>query len=162
MIEANLGFSWRKRIGEECATCDKLETTDHILFQCPIVVFMWSFLRNTLGWRSSPTNHAEFLVEFVDNCRGKKQKIILFICAGALWTIWKTRNDMVFNKKVLSSPVVIIYKTLMLIKTWRPLLKTKLRPIANAMINLWSRRMLTEKLFLPMLDVFGLFCLVEL
>ena len=35
-----------------------------------------------------------------------------------------------FNKKVLSSPMVIIYnyKTLMLIKTWRPLLKPKLRP----------------------------------
>ena len=34
---------------EECATCDKLETTDHTLFQCPIAVFLWSFLRNTLG-----------------------------------------------------------------------------------------------------------------
>jgi hypothetical protein len=43
---------------------------------------------------------------------------------------------MVFNKKVLSSAVVIIYKTLMLIKTWYPLLKTKLRPIAAAKINL--------------------------
>jgi hypothetical protein len=50
--------------------------------------------------------------------------------------IWKTQNDMAFNKKVLSSPMVIIYKTLMLIKTWRPLLKTKLRPIADEMINL--------------------------
>jgi len=59
---------------EECATCDKQETSDHILFQCPIVVFMWSFLRNTLGWWSSPTNCAKFLVEFVDNCRGKKTK----------------------------------------------------------------------------------------
>jgi hypothetical protein len=43
---------------------------------------------------------------------------------------------MAFNKKVLSSPMVIIYKTLMLIKAWRPLLKTKLRPIADEMINL--------------------------
>jgi hypothetical protein len=50
--------------------------------------------------------------------------------------IWKTQNDMAFNKKVLSSPMVIIYKTLMLIKAWRPLLKTKLRPIADEMINL--------------------------
>jgi hypothetical protein len=44
--------------------------------------------------------------------------------------IWKTQNDMAFNKKVLSSPMVIIYKTLMMI------LKTKLRPIADEMINL--------------------------
>ena len=33
----------------------------------------------------------------------------------------------VFNKKVLSSQVMIIYKTLMLVKTWRHLLKPKLR-----------------------------------
>jgi hypothetical protein len=44
-------------------------------------------------------------------------------------------NDVVFNKKVLSSPMVIIYKTLMLIKTWCPLLKMKLRPTADVMIN---------------------------
>jgi hypothetical protein len=74
----------------------------------------------------------------VDNCKGAKRKMTLFICAGALWTIWKTRNDMAINKKVLTSPKVIIFKTLMLIKSWRPLLKTKLEPVAEEMINLLS------------------------
>jgi hypothetical protein len=59
---------------EECATCDKLETSDHILFQCPIAVFLWSFLRDTLGWTSSPTNCADFLLEFLDNCQRKKNE----------------------------------------------------------------------------------------
>jgi len=44
----------------------------------------------------------------------------------------------VFNKKVLSSPVALVYKTLMLTKTWRPLLKPKLKPMAEEMINLIS------------------------
>jgi hypothetical protein len=54
-----------------------------------------------------------------------------------MWTIWKTRNDVVFNK-VLSSPAAIIYKSLMLVKSWRPLLKPKLKPMADNMINLLS------------------------
>ena len=55
-----------------------------------------------------------------------------------MWTIWKPWNDVVFIKKVLHSPVAIIYKTLTLVKAWRPLLKPKLKPMAEEMINLVS------------------------
>lgn len=72
---------------EWCATCDKLETSDHILFQYSIVVFLWSFLRSMPGWQKSPTNYANFLVELVDEYQGRKQKVTLFIYAKALWTV---------------------------------------------------------------------------
>jgi hypothetical protein len=39
---------------------------------------------------------------------------------------------------MLSSPVAIMYKTLSLIKTWRPLLKMKLKPMAEEMLDLLS------------------------
>ena len=31
---------------EECFSCDRVETSDHILFQCPIAAFLWSFFMN--------------------------------------------------------------------------------------------------------------------
>lgn len=126
-IKSGVQLKKKKWLGPvECATCDKTETSDHVLFQCPIAIFLWAFLRDTFGWQRSPTSCSEFLVEFVDRTRGKNQQVLIFVCAGALWTIWKTRNDVAINKKVLLSPMTIIHKTLMLIKSWRPMLKTKL------------------------------------
>ena len=62
----------------------------------------------------------------------------MFLCAGALWTIWKAHNGVVFNKKLISSPMVLIYKTITLVKTWSPLLKPKLKPLADEMILMVS------------------------
>jgi len=121
---------------EECFSCDKLETSDHILFQCSIAVFLWSFFRECLSWPLSPTSCSSLFLEILTKLRGKKQQVTLFLCAGALWTIWKARNDVVFNKKTMTSPVAIIYKTLMVVKSWHPLLKPNLKPVANDMINL--------------------------
>jgi hypothetical protein len=66
--------------------------------------------------------------------------VALFICAGALWSIWKARNDVVFNKRTVSSPTAQIHKTLMLVKTCSPLLKPKLKPMAEEMVQLLSAR----------------------
>jgi hypothetical protein len=41
---------------EKCFVYDKHETSDHILFQCPLAILLWSFLRECLGWAVSPTS----------------------------------------------------------------------------------------------------------
>ena len=125
-IQCGVQLKKKKWTGpEKCLVCDVHESTDHIFFQCPLAVFLWSFLRDCLGWPRSPTSCSSLFLEILEHCQGKKQMVTLFICAGALWSIWKSRNEMVFNK-VLSSPVELVYKTLMLTKTWRPILKPKL------------------------------------
>jgi hypothetical protein len=73
-----------------------------------------------------------------------KSKVTLIICAGALRTIWKTTNDMAINKKVLTSPKVVIYKTLILIKFWRPMLKLKLESTAEERCSTCWRLMLSS------------------
>jgi hypothetical protein len=80
------------------------------------------------------TSCSLLFLEIVERSRGKKQVLILFLSAGALWSIWKSR------KKIVTSPVALIYKMLMLSKSWRPLLKPKLIPMADEMMNLISAK----------------------
>jgi hypothetical protein len=69
---------------EACFSCDKLETSDHILFQCPIAVFLWSFFRECLSWPLSLTSCSSLFLEILTKYRGKRQQVTLFLCAGAL------------------------------------------------------------------------------
>jgi len=48
-----------------------------------------------------------------------------FVLASVAWSIWKTRNDWVFNNKLIKSPKSIAYKVLALMKQWKKMLKTK-------------------------------------
>ena len=70
----------------------------------------------------------------MEHRRGKRREVTLFICAGAMWTIFKARNDVVFNKKMLSSLVTLVYRMISLVKTWTPLLKPTLKPLAEEMV----------------------------
>jgi hypothetical protein len=118
IIQSRVQLKRKKWFGpSECLVCDKMETADHILFQCPVAIYLWCFLRENLRWPKLPTSYSNFLVEIVNDCRGINKNINLFICTDAMWTIWKTRNDVVFNKKVITSPTTLIFKTLTLVKS---------------------------------------------
>lgn len=58
---------------EQCFVCDELESTDHILFQCPLAIFLWSFLRDCLSWPMTPTGGSSLFLEIVQKCRGKNK-----------------------------------------------------------------------------------------
>ncbi|CAN6320897.1 unnamed protein product [Urochloa humidicola] len=46
---------------------------------------------------------------------------------GVLWTLWKSRNELVFQDKVTPAPEVVIHRIVVQLKYWRPLLKQKRR-----------------------------------
>ena len=107
---------------EECKLCGREESTDHLLFQCPVACFLWVFIKESLGWPLYPSR-CEDLCVFLKSC--KSRKTTLFICAGAMWVLWKTRNDWVFNNKLISSPNVLPHKIIGFLQHWIKLKATK-------------------------------------
>lgn len=43
-----------------CKFCDLEESVDHLLFQCPIAVATWCWVRDSLGWPKIPTSISSF------------------------------------------------------------------------------------------------------
>jgi hypothetical protein len=82
--------------------CGTAETTDHILFQCPLAVFLWAFLKETFNWQLAPIVSDDIFDRVLRNGKSFSKRLLLVICAGAMWALWKTRNDMVFNAKVVA------------------------------------------------------------
>ncbi|WVZ70111.1 hypothetical protein U9M48_018805, partial [Paspalum notatum var. saurae] len=54
---------------------------------------------------------------------------------GIMWVLWKTRNALVFEDKVIPSPEVVLYNLVMMIKSWVPLSRVKDQSCLDAMVG---------------------------
>ena len=138
MIKSSVGSNWRRRNCLDRRNVSVVIDLKRRIIFCSNAPLLFSC--GPFSWKSQLAIVANKLCSaffrVLTKLREEKQQVTLFLCAGALWSIWKARNDVVFNKKTMTSPVAIIYKTLMVVKSWRPLLKPKLKPVAEDLIDL--------------------------
>ncbi|CAL4956394.1 unnamed protein product [Urochloa decumbens] len=58
---------------------------------------------------------------------------------GIMWTLWKTRNDLVFNDKIVSSPMAVAYKLVAYLSNWKLMLEDEDRQKMTNMISNLAR-----------------------
>jgi hypothetical protein len=46
---------------EKCHFCLESESMNHLLFRCPLAVYMWSVVRDVLGWNAIPKSVKNFV-----------------------------------------------------------------------------------------------------
>ncbi|KAL4591704.1 hypothetical protein LXL04_004675 [Taraxacum kok-saghyz] len=89
----------------DCASCSSgLDDVDHILVDCPIAkdLLIWIF-----RWCEISMQNFSKAVDLVDFAASwgrcpKKRKILVAIIYGFIWSIWKARNDKIFNNIPIS------------------------------------------------------------
>jgi hypothetical protein len=75
-----------------CAVCGRLESADHILFECLLPKFVWTCLKQAMGWERVPLNFQDFF-DWLP-LQDKHYKLKLFGLANVVWVLWNVRNKM--------------------------------------------------------------------
>ena len=99
-----------KYIDPTCSRCGKKEDDFHLFFDCKFSQAVW--FASPLGLRVEGLNHMENtqiqdIIHYV--LVSTKNKDTLQIVLSILWSIWKARNDLLFNK-IKCSPLQVLSK----------------------------------------------------
>jgi hypothetical protein len=106
----------------DCKLCGSFENTEHIFTQCVLAKFGWSVLRDVLEWNYSPANLDDLHNKLVEGSV-KNNSLIAFFFGCFAWSLWLTRNDLVFNDIVVNHPDVIVFRTISFLQKWKLLLR---------------------------------------
>ncbi|CAK8573800.1 unnamed protein product [Lathyrus sativus] len=95
-----------KRLGlttdDRCNFCDKEETIDHLLFDCPPFKTCWQQILVWLGFQHFPCEWREELEWLITHCKGKgwRKCILRSAVAETIHEVWRYRNNAVFGNTV--------------------------------------------------------------
>jgi hypothetical protein len=109
-----------------CCFCHNDETIQHLFFKCPFARAIWSIVQVATNL---------YLPQSVSNLFGtwlwgldKEQKLLALTGAAAIcWAIWRCRNDIVFDRKIMNDPSQVIYSATHWLRTWNILQKPGVR-----------------------------------
>ncbi|KAG8087349.1 hypothetical protein GUJ93_ZPchr0010g8992 [Zizania palustris] len=96
---------------------------------------MWVFIRDALNWTRCPLNVDSFVEDFSNHKCLKGNLIKFWVFAGCVWTLWLFRNDMVFQDRVPSNIMSLLYRFLSILAQWLPLTPMRLKEDATRCLS---------------------------
>ena len=104
--------NWGYISSPRCASCSRIETTDHCFLNCPRAKSVWlhfkPLLSALLSWPFVPNCASVFFYQFP--CyQSKNLRLLLFVIKTILYGIWKFRNKATFYYGKENSKAIIRY-----------------------------------------------------
>ena len=99
-----------KHIDQKCIRCGKDEDDFHLFFECKFVQAVWfasSLGLRVEGLQQLDTEHIQEIIYYILTYYNNKDAFPTIL--SILWSIWKARNDLLFNKTICS-PLQVLYK----------------------------------------------------
>lgn len=109
-----------------CCFCHKDETIQHLFFQCRLSRLVWSVIH--LASNLKPPRNVGHMFGSWLSCVSKEMMNLLLMGTTALcWSIWLSRNGVIFDNKMVSSPLQVITLVTRWLHTWAILHQSGLR-----------------------------------
>jgi hypothetical protein len=124
-----------------CTLCGGVEDIDHLLFRCPMAVFVCAFLRVALGWNGQPISCNNLTSAWLKGGFGVSQQLGLTCFASFAWEMWITRSKMRMQKTFPGKLTDVIYIGLSFIQKWKILAKPVAKSKMEEMIELVLRHL---------------------
>ena len=86
---------------------------------------IWAWVRVSVRWVKRPTSITNFQDVMSADEVSSSRSVAYTLIASIAWSVWKTRNDWVFNGNLIKSPKQIAHMILGFLTQWRKMLKKK-------------------------------------
>ena len=106
-----------------CSLCGASESSQYIMFDCPVARYGWQVIKCALNLNNIPSNIGDLLGVWLQNFKSDKKELLVLGCGAFLWTLWKTRNAATFDDKFLYDPTEIIVNMCSWLDKWKILQK---------------------------------------
>lgn len=103
--------------------CNDLEDADHIIFGFLLAKFFWCVLRDASIWQSIPSSCEHFFYDVVGHPSYKQSRGVMMLLGAAAWALWLNRNVLIFRKKILTTPLTIVFRVTFYLRQWSNLMK---------------------------------------
>lgn len=110
-----------------CCFCHKLETIRHLFFYCRFARSIWNIIFLFYGI-TRPTDVENMFQDWLGGFDRNLRNLVFLRAVTTIWSIWLTRNGIVFEKKINSSPLQVISTIIHWLRTWTVLQKAELQP----------------------------------
>jgi len=111
-VQTGEQLSKRNGKGEKCKYCGALEIRNHLFFNCNIAQVIWVWVRISLRWSVRHISITSFQDMMGIGEVIQEKSLALVMLAAVIWSLWKHRNDWVFNNVLIKikSPKSIAYR----------------------------------------------------
>ena len=117
----------------QCALCGDHEDAGHIFFRCALAAFVWAGIRDMLQVPWNPLSFQD-LCGILEGVSGQSRKALRVLFAAVFWSLWIIRNKFTIEGKFPNQPADCVFKTLIHLQLWRPLLKADVAPLMEELI----------------------------